>query len=78
MLGGTQDLEPIFAGMVSGGVDALVVNQRFRVRRSSRSRETSSCDGSGNRAFADAGGLMSYAGSLADRYRNAAPYVDKI
>jgi putative ABC transport system substrate-binding protein len=27
---------------------------------------------SGNRAFADAGGLMSYAGSLADRYRNAA------
>jgi putative ABC transport system substrate-binding protein len=33
---------------------------------------------SGNRAFADAGGLMSYAGSLADRYRNAAPYVDKI
>jgi putative tryptophan/tyrosine transport system substrate-binding protein len=33
---------------------------------------------SGNRAFADAGGLMSYAGSLADRYRNAAPYVDRI
>ena len=33
---------------------------------------------SGNRAFADAGGLLSYAGSLADRYRNAAPYVDKI
>jgi putative ABC transport system substrate-binding protein len=33
---------------------------------------------SGNRAFADAGGLMSYAGSLADRYRNAAPYIDKI
>ena len=25
-----------------------------------------------------AGGLMSYAGSLADRYRNAAPYIDKI
>jgi putative ABC transport system substrate-binding protein len=33
---------------------------------------------SGNRAFPDAGGLMSYAGSLADRYRNAAVYVDKI
>jgi putative ABC transport system substrate-binding protein len=33
---------------------------------------------SGNRAFADGGGLMSYAGSLADRYRNAAPYIDKI
>jgi putative ABC transport system substrate-binding protein len=33
---------------------------------------------SGNRAFADGGGLLSYAGSLADRYRNAAGYVDKI
>jgi putative ABC transport system substrate-binding protein len=33
---------------------------------------------SGNRAFADGGGLMSYAASLADRYRNAAPYVDRI
>ena len=33
---------------------------------------------SGNRAFADAGGLMSYAASLADRYREAAVYVDKI
>jgi putative ABC transport system substrate-binding protein len=33
---------------------------------------------SGNRAFADEGGLMSYAGSLADRHRNAAAYVDKI
>jgi putative ABC transport system substrate-binding protein len=33
---------------------------------------------SGNRAFATEGGLMSYAGSLADRHRNAAIYVDKI
>jgi putative ABC transport system substrate-binding protein len=33
---------------------------------------------SGNRAFADGGGLMTYAGSLADRYRNAAGYVDRI
>ena len=33
---------------------------------------------SGNRAFADGGGLMSYAASLADRYRNAAVYVDRI
>ena len=33
---------------------------------------------SGNRAFADAGGLMSYAASIADRYRNSAVYVDKI
>jgi putative ABC transport system substrate-binding protein len=33
---------------------------------------------SGNRALADEGGLMSYAGSLADRHRNAAIYVDEI
>jgi putative ABC transport system substrate-binding protein len=33
---------------------------------------------SGNRAFPDGGGLMSYAGSLADRYRNAAAYVDRL
>jgi putative ABC transport system substrate-binding protein len=30
------------------------------------------------RAFADAGGLMSYAASLVERYRGAADYVDKI
>jgi putative ABC transport system substrate-binding protein len=33
---------------------------------------------SGNRAFAEAGGLLSYAASPADRYRNAAIYVDRI
>jgi putative ABC transport system substrate-binding protein len=26
----------------------------------------------------DAGGLLSYAGSLTDRYKSAAPYIDKI
>ncbi len=31
-----------------------------------------------SRAFADAGGLMSYAASLVERYRGAADYVDKI
>jgi putative ABC transport system substrate-binding protein len=30
------------------------------------------------RAFAEAGGLMSYAASLTERYRGAAAYVDKI
>jgi putative ABC transport system substrate-binding protein len=33
---------------------------------------------SGNRAWPDAGGLMSYAASLADRYREAGGYVDRI
>jgi putative ABC transport system substrate-binding protein len=79
MLGGTQDLEPIFAGMVSGGVDALVVQPTLpRAPIIALARKHRLATVSGNRAFADAGGLMTYAGSLADRYRNAAPYVDKI
>ena len=79
MLGGTQDLEPIFAGMASGGVDALVVQPTLpRAPIIALARKHRLATVSGNRAFADAGGLMSYAGSLADRYRNAAPYVDKI
>ena len=79
MLGGTQDLEPIFAGLASGGIDALVVQPTLpRAPIIALARKHRLATVSGNRAFADAGGLMSYAGSLADRYRNAAPYVDKI
>jgi putative ABC transport system substrate-binding protein len=32
----------------------------------------------GERAFVEAGGLMSYGTSIADRWRRAASYVDKI
>jgi putative tryptophan/tyrosine transport system substrate-binding protein len=79
MLGGTQDLEPIFAGMASNGVDALIVQPTLpRTAIIALAVKHRLPAVSGNRAFADAGGLMSYAGSLADRYRNAAPYVDKI
>jgi putative ABC transport system substrate-binding protein len=79
MLGGTQDLEPIFAGIASGGVDALIVQPTLpRAPIIALAQKHRLATVSGNRAFADAGGLMSYAGSLADRYRNAAPYVDKI
>jgi putative ABC transport system substrate-binding protein len=79
MLGGTQDLEPIFAGMASSGVAALIVQPTLpRAPIIALARKHHLPSVSGNRAFADAGGLMSYAGSLADRYRNAAPYVDKI
>jgi len=75
----TQDLEPAFLDLSRQPPDAVVVQptlprppiitllQRYRLPAVS-----------GNRAFADGGGLMSYAGSLADRYRNAAPYIDKI
>jgi putative ABC transport system substrate-binding protein len=79
MLSATQDFEPIFAGMVGGGVAALIVQPTLpRAPIIALARKHRLATVSGNRAFADAGGLMSYAGSLADRYRNAAPYVDKI
>jgi putative ABC transport system substrate-binding protein len=77
MLAGTQDLEP--TGMASGGVAALIVQPTLpRAPIIALARKHRLPSVSGNRAFADAGGLMSYAGSLADRYRNAAPCVDKI
>jgi putative ABC transport system substrate-binding protein len=79
MLSATQDLEPVFAGMAGGGVDALIVQPTLpRTAIIALARKHRLPAVSGNRAFADAGGLMSYAGSLSDRYRNAAPYVDKI
>ncbi len=79
MLGGTQDLESIFAGLAGGGVHALIVQPTLpRAPIIALAWKHRLATVSGNRAFADAGGLMSYAGSLADRYRNAAPYVDKI
>ena len=79
MVRGTEEFGPAFEEMSSKRIEAVIVQptlprapivelvQKHRIPAVS-----------GNRAFADAGGLMSYAGSLADRYRNAAPYVDKI
>jgi putative ABC transport system substrate-binding protein len=79
MIEATQDLEPIFAELAGRGVDALIVQPTLpRASIIALARKHRLATVSGNRAFADAGGLMSYAGSLADRYRNAAPYVDKI
>jgi putative ABC transport system substrate-binding protein len=79
MLAGIDSFEAAMAGAVANGIDAAIVQptlprepiinlvQKYRLPAVS-----------GNRAFADAGGLLSYAGSLADRYRNAAPYVDRL
>jgi ABC-type uncharacterized transport system substrate-binding protein len=79
MLGEAQDLERIFAEMVNSGIVALIVQPTLpRASIIELARKHRLATVSGNRAFADAGGLMSYAGSLSDRYRNAAPYVDKI
>jgi len=79
LLGEAQDLERIFAEMVNSGIVALIVQPTLpRASIIELARRHRLATVSGNRAFADAGGLMSYAGSLSDRYRNAAPYVDKI
>jgi ABC-type uncharacterized transport system substrate-binding protein len=79
MLSKSEDFEAAFAELAGKRIDAVIVQptlprepiialvQKYRLPAVS-----------GNRAFADAGGLMSYAASLADRYRNAAVYVDKI
>ena len=78
MLRGTEVFDAAFAEMAAKRIDAVIVQptlprgpiidlvQKHRLPAVS-----------GNRAFAEAR-LMSYAASLADRYRNAAPYADKI
>jgi putative ABC transport system substrate-binding protein len=79
MVDGAEDLEAVFAGMAGRGIEALIVQPILpRAPIIELARKYPLPAVSGNRVFADAGGLMSYAGSLADRYRNAAPYVDKI
>ena len=79
MIRAPEQFDNTFAVMASRGVEAVVVQPtlpRPPVVRLVQQHRLPAV--SGNRAFADAGGLMSYAGSLADRYRNAAPYVDRI
>jgi putative tryptophan/tyrosine transport system substrate-binding protein len=79
MVSGTDEFDTAFAEMSNRGVEALIVQPTLpRARIIELARKYRLATVSGNRAFADAGGLMSYSGSLVDRYRNAAPYVDKI
>ena len=79
MVRGVEDYGPAFSAMVSERVDAVIIQptlpRKEAVDLTLKYRLPSV---SGNRAFADAGGLMSYSASVADRYRNAAIYVDKI
>lgn len=73
------DFESAFAEMKDKQIDAAIVQPTLprgpAIEQALKHRIPSV---SGNRAFADGGGLMSYAASLADRYRNAAGYVDHI
>jgi len=79
LVSGASDFDAAFSAMVTERVDAVIVQptlpRKEAVDLTLKYRLPSV---SGNRAFADAGGLMSYSASLTDRYRNAATYVDKI
>jgi putative ABC transport system substrate-binding protein len=75
----TEEIGAAFAEMIGKRIDAVIVQPTLpRTPIIDQLQKHRLPAVSGNRAFADSGGLMSYAGSLADRYRNAAPYVDKI
>ncbi len=79
MVRGVEDFEAAFAEMAGQKVDALIVQPTLpRQQAVELTLRYLLPAVSGNRAFADAGGLMSYAASLADRYREAGAYVDKI
>jgi putative ABC transport system substrate-binding protein len=80
---GPADIDRAFSDMTGARVGALTVlpsNMFFRERRrlvdlAAKNRLPAVYSG---RAVVDAGGLMSYGPNLADNYRRAATYVDKI
>ena len=76
---GAQDYDAAFAAMEREHAAAVIVQptlpRKEAVEAALKYRRPAV---SGNRAFADAGGLMSYSASVQDRYRNAAVYVHKI
>lgn len=79
MLRGADDFSAAFADMAAKRIDAAVVQPTLPRAPIIALLQTHRLPAvSGNREFPASGGLMSYAGSLADRYRNAAPYVDRI
>jgi putative ABC transport system substrate-binding protein len=79
MVRGVDDYDAAFTEIATERVNAVIVQptlpRKGLIDLTLKHRLVSV---SGNRAFADAGGLLSYSASLADRYRYAAIYVDKI
>jgi putative ABC transport system substrate-binding protein len=77
------DLERAYATTSWGGIDALVVlydivtgASRARIAELAATRRLPAI--SGDRDYAAAGGLLAYGPKIADMYRRAAAYVDKI
>ena len=79
MIRDSDDYDAAFAEMVTEPLNAVVIQPTLpRKGMIDLILKHHLVSVSGNRAFADAGGLMSYSASLSDRYRYAAIYVDKI
>ena len=81
--GNERDLDAAFAGLVQRRVRAIVIaGDAFFFRVSTRlvalTEQHSVAAIFGSREFVDAGGLMSYAASLADAHRQAGIYVGRI
>jgi ABC-type uncharacterized transport system substrate-binding protein len=82
-VGGSSDLETAFQAAVkreAGALitldDTLLFTHRTQIVKLAAGRRLPAIYGF--REFVDAGGLMSYAPNIADMYRRAATYVDKI
>jgi putative ABC transport system substrate-binding protein len=78
-----REIENGFSSMVQSRAQAVIVGQAwFFVLQQRQIAELASKyrlpSITGNREFAEAGGLMSYGQNIADHYRHAAVYVDKI
>ena len=78
-----EDIETGFAKLKEGGVDAVVFSgdgflfaQRAAIGAAALRAQMPTIFG--QREYVEAGGLISYGNSLADLYRRAAYYVDKI
>jgi putative tryptophan/tyrosine transport system substrate-binding protein len=78
-----DDIDRAFSAFTTGRAEALIVvpstitlDNRGQIASLAQKNRLPSIFG--GRAFADAGGLMAYGSSLAERWRRAATYVDKI
>jgi putative ABC transport system substrate-binding protein len=78
-----DDIDRAFSALTTGRAEALIVvpstltlDNRDQIANLAQKNRLPSMYG--GRAFAEAGGLMAYGSSLAERWRRAATYVDKI
>ncbi len=77
------DIEPAFSAFTTGRAEALIVvsstltlDKRTQIASLALKNRLPSINGP--RTFPEAGGLMAYGSSLADRWQRAATFVDKI